>query len=469
MSLDTIYFARSITGADIITALDTQGYTTARANAIDSIGDPQQANTAVTLPSAATINITGNVSGSVGSVAGDVGGNVAGTVASVVGSVGSVAGNVVGSVEGSVASVAGNVVGSVEGNVAGSVASVISNVNATLDAADVTGNLPANVIQWNGNAAGNLPANFSETAIDANGAITVGVNGDKTGYALTVTPPTAEETANAVELILPADYLSATEQSQLANAADPLAVAVPGNYANGTAGYILGTNLNATVSSRSTLDAANAADAVWDEATSGHATANTFGNLVANAPGLVWSYATRTITALDANVVDDVVDGMWNALMSGYTVTGSFGARFGVLARVGEVTVTSPVSADGETLDIVIGYDYTTGDDNNPLTWSDASGIWPDLTLATVKLRIYNTSTSADLFTITGSVVDPGTTAQSVTYSMTATQSSQFAATKNVYVFYVEAEFGSSPVTTCLVRGWVNPTAAPTRNPYCNV
>lgn len=37
---------------------------------------------------------------------------------------------------------------------------------------------------------------------------------------------------------------------------DPLANAVPGAYASGTAGYVLGTNLDATVSSRSSLNAA---------------------------------------------------------------------------------------------------------------------------------------------------------------------------------------------------------------------
>jgi hypothetical protein len=45
---------------------------------------------AVVLPSSATINITGNISGSVGSVTGNVGGNVVGSVGSVTGSVGSV-------------------------------------------------------------------------------------------------------------------------------------------------------------------------------------------------------------------------------------------------------------------------------------------------------------------------------------------------------------------------------------------
>lgn len=59
---------------------------------------------------------TGNLSGSVGSVTGNVGGNVVGTVASVVGNVG---GNVVGTVA--------SVVGNVGGNVTGSVGSIAAN------------------------------------------------------------------------------------------------------------------------------------------------------------------------------------------------------------------------------------------------------------------------------------------------------------------------------------------------------
>jgi hypothetical protein len=78
-------------------------------------------------------NITGNLSGSVGSVTGavgsvtgNVGGNVTGSVGSVVGAVGSVTGSV-GSVVGAVGSVTGNV----GGNVVGSTASVTAGVTVT--------------------------------------------------------------------------------------------------------------------------------------------------------------------------------------------------------------------------------------------------------------------------------------------------------------------------------------------------
>ena len=87
-------------------------------------------------------NITGNLSGSVGSVTGavgsvtgNVGGNVTGTVGSVVGAVGSVTGNVGGNVTGTVGSVVG-AVGSVTGNVGGNVTGSVGSVTG-LTASDV--------------------------------------------------------------------------------------------------------------------------------------------------------------------------------------------------------------------------------------------------------------------------------------------------------------------------------------------
>lgn len=68
--------------------------------------------------------VSGNVTGSVGSVTGNVGGNVVGSVASVTGNVG-------GNVTGSVGSVLGNLGGSVLGSIVGSVNSVVTAVTIT--------------------------------------------------------------------------------------------------------------------------------------------------------------------------------------------------------------------------------------------------------------------------------------------------------------------------------------------------
>jgi hypothetical protein len=82
---------------------------------------------AVALPSSASINITGNITGNLSGSVGSVTGNVGGSVASVVGNVGGSVASVSGNVGGSVASVVGSV-GSVAGNVGGSVGSVTGAV-----------------------------------------------------------------------------------------------------------------------------------------------------------------------------------------------------------------------------------------------------------------------------------------------------------------------------------------------------
>lgn len=105
-------------------------------------------------------NITGNLSGSVGSVTGNVGGNVAGSVASVTGNLG---GNVAGSV--------GSVTGNVGGNVAGSVGSVASGGIAA--ASFAAGAIDATAIASNAIAAAKIAsgaitaAKFAASAIDA--------------------------------------------------------------------------------------------------------------------------------------------------------------------------------------------------------------------------------------------------------------------------------------------------------------
>lgn len=70
---------------------------------------------------------------------------------------------------------------------------------------------------------------------------------------------------------------------------DPWATNLPGAYTGVQAGKIIGDNLNATVSSRSTLDAAG----VWGYATR---TLSSFSTLVSDIATAVWGAVTRTLT-----------------------------------------------------------------------------------------------------------------------------------------------------------------------------
>lgn len=301
----------AMTWADVAaptTALNLSGTTIATTQKVDveTIKTNPVVNAGtITFPSGATLastinitagtittvsgNVNGNVAGSVASVTGNVGGNVAGSVASVSGAVASVTGNVGGNVVGSVASVAG-AVGSVTGFTAsdvGAIKSVTDKVFTTLE------------------VASGSPGDYRFAADALRNAPTGG------GSA-----PSAATIAAAVWDTTLASHLTAGSTGYALNAAgsagDPWATAIPGAYGSGTAGKIVGDNINATISSRATqtsvdtvagyIDtevaaikaktdlipaapaavsdiptAAEVADAVWDEATSGHTSSGSTG------------------------------------------------------------------------------------------------------------------------------------------------------------------------------------------------
>ena len=137
-----------------------------------------------------------------------------------------------------------------------------------------------------------FPTNFAALSITAGGEVTVGTNNDKTGYTLTVTPPTSADIADAVwdeDLSGHATAGSAGKALSDAGAAgDPWSTAVPGAYSAGSAGYILGTNLDATVSSRSTLTAAAVNTEVVDALN-----VDTYAEPGSGAPGATVSLAQK--------------------------------------------------------------------------------------------------------------------------------------------------------------------------------
>jgi hypothetical protein len=161
-----------------------------------------------------TMNITGNITG-----------NLSGSVGSVTGAVGSVTGNVGGNVVGSVASVTGDI---------NTAAGTITNLDAL------------------------------DTAQDAE-------HGTTQAAIAALNDPTAGAIADAVWDETLADHLGAGSTGNALNAAgaagDPWSTAIPGAYGAGTAGKIVGDNLNATVSSRSSHTANNVRDAILADST----------------------------------------------------------------------------------------------------------------------------------------------------------------------------------------------------------
>jgi hypothetical protein len=330
-----------------------------------------------TLTANITGSITGNLSGSVGSVTGAVG--------SVTGAVGSVTGNVGGSV-GSVAT--------------GGITSASFAAGAINAAAIATGAIDADAVAAD---AGTEIA----TAVWALATRTLTANTN-------LNDPTAAAIADAVwdEVLSGHAGVGSTGAalSAAGGSGDPWSTALPGAYGAGTAGKILGDNLNATVGSRSSHSAADVwavatrvltagtnlgtvaanvtqvngesvttytsatlADAVWDEAASGHTTAGTTGKALADV--LVDTAEIGTagagLTALpwnaawDAEVQSEVADALavydppTNAEMEARTLAAANYATAAALATVD--TVVDSILDDTGTAGVVVAAGSKTG------------------------------------------------------------------------------------------------------------
>jgi hypothetical protein len=276
-----------------------------------------------------TGSITGNLSGSVGSVTGAVG-SVTGNVG---GSVGSVTGNVSGNVTGSIGSLTATAVQNIwddlttNNTVVGSIGKlVVDNLNAP-----VGNNTPA--LMWS-NATRTLTAGTN--IVLAKGTGITGFN-DITA-------------SNVWSETLPGTYTSTQAGFKLnaaGSAADPWSTSIPGSYSAGTAGFIIGNNLNATITSRMATftlptnfssmaisgTGAVTAGTVSDKTGYSLATSQTF-----NTTGSVGS-VTSGVTVTTNNdktgyslvtaplTGAETASAVWNALLSTYATPNSFGGR----------------------------------------------------------------------------------------------------------------------------------------------
>lgn len=150
----------------------------------------------------------------------------------------------------------------------------------------------------------------------------------------------------AVDVVVPNDYKATGFSTHSATDV----------WSAGTRTLTANTNLNDPT-------AAAIADAVWDEATSGHTATGSFGKLVSDISGLiiavptaVWSAGTRTLTSFGSLVSDiwssgtrtltantnlndptaaAIADAVWDETMSDHTTAGSTGATLNGLVGSG--------------------------------------------------------------------------------------------------------------------------------------
>jgi len=146
-----------------------------------------------------------------------------------------------------------------------------------------------------------------------------------------------------------AAHLTAGSTGQALNAAgaagDPWTTSLPGAYSAGQAGYIVGTNLNATISSRASQSSVDTIDGIVDSILLDTAEIGTAGaglTALASAANLavVAGYLDTEIAAIKAKTDNlpaspaatgdipsaaSVADAVWDEAVSGHTSSGTFG------------------------------------------------------------------------------------------------------------------------------------------------
>jgi hypothetical protein len=177
-------------------------------------------------------------------------------------------------------------------------------------------------------------------------------NNDKTGYSLTVTPPTAATTAAAVwDVVLSGHLTSGTTGAALnaaGSAGDPWATAIPGAYGAGTAGHRLGNIPDV---------AAGAAGGLFIAGTNAATTVTITGSLSGTVGGIAGT--TQTLDALQTALNSTHGAGSW-ATATGFSVAGdamtlTSGERTAVAAAVTTVALTESYAADGAAFTLAQG------------------------------------------------------------------------------------------------------------------
>lgn len=194
-------------------------------------------------------------------------------------------------------------------------------------------------------------------------------------------------------------------------------------WSAGTRTLTANTNLNDPTASA-------IADAVWDEATSGHTATGSFGKLVSDISGLIiavptavwsagtrtltgfgtlasdiWSAATRTLTAntnLNIPTVGQIADQVWDETMADHTTAGSTGATLDNIDTA--VAAINVGTGSGATLRKNTGNPVTVGGQNQ------AGAVMQFFTtVARTGTPAAQDTTGADGIMNTGVMLDPGT------------------------------------------------------------
>ena len=356
--------------------------------AVGSVTSPVTAGTVsdktgYSLSSSQTFNLTGNITG-----------NLSGSVGSVTGAVGSVTG-AVGSVTGAVGSVTEAVtVGTLNSNVitAGSIASgAITNAKfaaGAIDAAAIaTDAITAAKIADNAIDAGSIASGAITNAKFAAGAISATVVADNTITDTKIASGAITNTkfaAGAVDATaIATDAITATKIADNAIDGGALATnAIDKIQAN------LATQASLdTKASQASVDALptapTIADAVWDEALSGHTIAGSTGKKLADTSTLtvgdipagltaqqVWEYATRALTGTQATNLANISNIPTNPLLTNDARLNNLDATISSRSTLTAAQIRTELATELARLDVAVSTRLATAGYTTPPTTS---------------------------------------------------------------------------------------------------
>lgn len=310
-------------------------------------------------------------------------GNVTGSVASVTGAVGSVAGNVGGNVVGSVASVTGNVAGNVTGSV-GSVA---------------TGGIVAGSF-----AAGAIDA--TAIATDAIGSAELAasaVTEIQTGLATSASIATLQADTDDIQTRLPAALVSGRMDSSVG----AVAAAAITNVAF-AAGAIDAAAIATDAIGSAELAASGVSEiagAVWDELTSSHLVAGSFGQsqqIIRNGTAQAGGATSITLDA-GASAVNSFYNNTIVEIVGG---TGVGQARF-ITAYVGATKVATvqawATNPDATSVFLILPFDSIPGA-VAPTASQNAAAVWDEVRASHVAAGSFGQGVASVQGNVTGSV-----------------------------------------------------------------
>lgn len=358
------------------------------------------------------------------------------------------------SLSGTTVSVVSSVTGNVGGNVVGSVASVTGSVGSIGSGGITAASIAADAI-----TAAKIADGAIDTATFASGTTIPRVTladtlTTYTGNTVQTGDSFARIGAAGVGLtniVLPSGGLANVTTWTVA-----LTGNITGNLSGSVGSIASGGIAAASFASNAITAAALAADAgveiasaVWQDAVAGDFTvAGSVGKSLGGAFTALGTPVFTTASLVNAPggggsslTQQDVRDAMYLSPTAGTIHTNSVDAKLDKIVfktaniSAGSVEVTSPVDVNVPSITVVKGDDYNV-DDGRGLTFTNSG--WPDLTGATVKLRVAGATADVSM------TVDDEST---VTASLTAAYTGQFTA-NTVQDFSVVATLADGHIVT---------------------